>query len=101
MQKTFLKLKAFKNTFNKGPKFSWKKFKIEEEITLQPGTYDIDVWENVREVTADNRCNKKEQEYLTIELKEPYMKPEQIKTRPKMTWMMKYPFKSHRECYNG
>lgn len=83
MQKTFLKLKAFKNTFNKGPKFSWKKFKIEVEITLQPGTYDIDVWENVREVTADNRGNKKEQEYLTIELKEPYMKPEQNQNEAK------------------
>ena len=65
------------------PKFSWKKFKIEEEITLQPGTYDIDVWENVREVTSDNRGNKKEQEYLTIELKEPYMKPEQNQNEAK------------------
>ena len=46
MQKTFLKLRAYKNDKPKGPKYSWKKFKLEEAITLQPGEYDIDIWEN-------------------------------------------------------
>jgi len=74
MQKTFLKLTAYKNDKPKGPKYSWKKFKIQEDITLKAGTYDIDIWENWREKKVDDRGNKKEQEYMTVEIKEPWSK---------------------------
>jgi hypothetical protein len=74
MQKTFLKLRAYKNDKPKGPKYSWKKFKLEQAITLEPGTYDIDIWENWGETKADDRGVKKEQPYLTVEIKEPWKK---------------------------
>ncbi len=74
MQKTFLKLRAYKNDKPKGPKYSWKKFKLEEAITLQPGEYDIDIWENWQNKKVDDRGNTKEQEYLTVEIKEPWKK---------------------------
>jgi len=74
MQKTFLKLRAYKNDKPKGPRYSWKKFKLEQAITLEPGTYDIDIWENWGEGKADERGVKKEQQYLTVEIKEPYQK---------------------------
>jgi len=76
MQKTFLKLRAYKNDKGKGPKYSWKKFKLEQAITLQPGEYDIDIWENWRDKKVDDRGNTKEQEYLTVEIKEPWKKPD-------------------------
>jgi len=75
MQKTFLKLRAYKNDKPKGPKYSWKKFKLEQPITLEAGEYDIDVWENWQEKKVDDRGNKKEQPYLSVEIKEPWKKP--------------------------
>lgn len=74
MQKTFLKLRAYKNDKPKGPKYSWKKFKLEEPVTLEAGIYDIDIWENWREKKVDERGNKKEQEYMVVEIKEPWQK---------------------------
>lgn len=76
MQKTFLKLRAYKNDKPKGPKYSWKKFKLEQPITLEAGEYDIDVWENWQEKKVDDRGNKKEQPYLSVEIKEPWKKPD-------------------------
>ena len=80
MQKTFLKLRAYKNDKPKGPKYSWKKFKLEEAITLQPGEYDIDIWENWANKKVDDRGNTKEKEYLTVEIKEPWKKPDSPST---------------------
>jgi len=77
MQKIFLKLKAYKNENPKGkaPRYSRKKLQIAEQVTIEPGTYDLDVFFNIGESKPDERGNKKEYEYMNIELKEPWQKP--------------------------
>ena len=73
-KKHFLKLKAFENVNNnpKAPKYSWKNFKLEEQIVIEPGTYDLDVFLNHGERKKDERGNKEEYNYLSIALVEPW-----------------------------
>lgn len=67
-QKTYLSLIAYKNdTSNEqAPPYSFKKFKITETVTIEPGEYDLDCFKN----TGDNG------EYLSIKIKDPYKKPD-------------------------
>jgi len=75
-KKHFLKLKAFENVNNnpKAPKYSWKNFKLEQQIVIEPGTYDLDVFLNHGERKKDERGNKEEYNYLSIALVEPWKK---------------------------
>lgn len=77
-KKHFLKLKAFENVNNnpKAPKYSWKNFKLEQQIVIEPGTYDLDVFLNHGERKKDERGNKEEYNYLSIALVEPWKKDE-------------------------
>tara|TARA_R100001079_G_scaffold110837_1_gene87738 strand:+ start:2871 stop:3086 length:216 start_codon:yes stop_codon:yes gene_type:complete len=63
----YLSLIAYKNDSNnaKAPPYSFKKFKITEPITLEPGEYDLDCFVNQGD----------KGEYLSIKVKEPYKKP--------------------------
>lgn len=75
-KKHFLKLKAFENVNNnpKAPKYSWKNFRLEQQIVIEPGTYDLDVFLNHGERKKDERGNKEEYNYLSIVLVEPWKK---------------------------
>jgi hypothetical protein len=79
MQKMFLKLKAYKNDNpkGKGPRYSRKKLQIAEQVVIEAGTYDLDVFFNIGEAKPDERGNKREYEYMNIELKEPWQKESQ------------------------
>ena len=65
-EKVYLSLKAYKNDSNndKAPPYSFKKFKITEPVTIEPGEYDLDVFRNEGD----------KGEYLSIKVKEPYNK---------------------------
>jgi|13_taG_2_1085334.scaffolds.fasta_scaffold335553_1 hypothetical protein len=65
-----IKLTAFKNSNvpANAPQYSTKKFKIEKDITIKAGEYDVDVFEN----TSANGNN-----YLNILLKDRWVNPNQ------------------------
>lgn len=65
-EKVYLSLIAYKNdtTNENAPPYSFKKFKITEPVTLEPGEYDLDCFRNQGD----------KGEYLSIKVKEPYQK---------------------------
>ena len=65
-EKVYLSLIAYKNNSESpnAPPYSFKKFQITERLVLEPGIYDLDVYENQGDKGS----------YLSIKLKEPWQK---------------------------